>query len=64
MAAPLSHRVAQRVPLVETFVISERMADFVRLFPVHAAYLDTFERVDIAGLTEGKDVKTVRAVVE
>ncbi len=28
--------------------MNERMEEFVRLFPVHPAYLDTFERVYIA----------------
>ncbi len=41
--------------------MNERMAEFVRLFPVHPAYLDTFERVYVA---EKREVlKTLSAAI-
>jgi hypothetical protein len=41
--------------------MNERMDDFVRLFPVHPAYLDTFERVYVA---EKREVlKTLSATI-
>jgi len=58
----IREHLAQFAPLYGS--MNERMDDFVRLFPVHPAYLDTFERVYVAGLTKGKNVKKVRVVVE
>ena len=41
--------------------MNERMEEFVRLFPVHPAYLDTFERVYVA---EKREVlKTLSAAI-
>jgi hypothetical protein len=41
--------------------MNERMDEFVRLFPVHPAYLDTFERVYVA---EKREVlKTLSAAI-
>lgn len=41
--------------------LNERLDDFVRLFPVHPAYLDTFERVSVA---EKREVlKTLSATI-
>ena len=41
--------------------MNERLDDFVRLFPVHPAYLDTFERVSVA---EKREVlKTLSATI-
>jgi len=41
--------------------LNERMDEFVRLFPVHPAYLDTFERVSVA---EKREVlKTLSATI-
>lgn len=41
--------------------MNERMAEFVRLYPVHPAYLDTFERVAVA---EKREVlKTLSAAI-
>jgi len=41
--------------------MNERMDDFVRLFPVHPAYLDTFERVYVAEKRE--ILKTLSAAI-
>jgi hypothetical protein len=46
--------------------MNERMAEFVRLYPVHPAYLDTFERVYIAEKREVlKNLSTaIRALLD
>jgi energy-coupling factor transporter ATP-binding protein EcfA2 len=55
----IREHLAQFAPLYGS--MNERMDDFVRLFPVHPAYLDTFERVYVA---EKREVlKTLSAAI-
>lgn len=57
--ARVREHLQQFAPLYET--MTERMDDFVRLYPVHPAFLDTFEQVYVA---EKREVlKTISALV-
>lgn len=57
--ALVREHLAKFAPLYGT--MNERMDEFVRLFPVHPAYLDTFERVYVA---EKREVlKTLSAAI-
>ena len=57
--ALIREHLKQFVPLYGS--MNERMDEFVRLFPVHPAYLDTFERVYVA---EKREVlKTLSAAI-
>jgi len=57
--ALVREHLAQFAPLYGS--MNERMDEFVRLFPVHPAYLDTFERVYVAEKRE--ILKTLSAAI-